>query len=181
MRTGQQANPVARNSADYMAVLLLTWLYAVSPAAEELDPVPDKPEAAEIALAGIDGKRFTLSKYRGAVVLVSFWATWCPQCIWEMPALQVLSNRYPADAFTILAVNVGEEPNTVQAFANRQALKFPILLDRDLETYKKWPVLGLPTAFLIDHSGKIVYQAVGAIEWLQPEILAKIEALLAHN
>ena len=168
---------MSRKKEVLTTVLLLYFLCAISINAEELKPAPDKTEAEEITLVSINGNTFKLSEYRGSVVLVSFWATWCPECIWEMPSLQVLSNTFPRDRFTILAVNVGDKRKAVQAFVDQHAIKFPILLDQELEIYKKWPVLGVPTSFLIDQKGRIVYKVIGAIDWSQPEILSKIRAL----
>lgn len=162
----------------HLAALLAALLWAAPPTADELESVDGQPKTEDFSLLDLDSDPHRLSDYRGSVVLVSFWATWCPQCIWEMPVLQILSNMLPKGKFVILAVNVGEKRETVQSFVEQHSLTFPVLLDHDLETYKKWPVLGVPASFLIDRQGKIVYTVVGAIEWTGPDNLAKIKKLI---
>ncbi len=164
-----------------LLIAVATLFWAIVPAADELEAVAGKPEAGDFSLADISGAAHRLSDYRGSVVLVAFWATWCPQCLLEMPSLQTLSNTMPKEEFVILAVNVGEERKVVQTFVERHTITFTILLDHDLATYKKWPVLGIPASFLIDRQGDIVYTVVGAIEWTQPETLSKIKNLIAHS
>ena len=165
-----------------LRVLLFTFLCWTSAlAADELEAVTDQPEPESFSLLDVEGELHRLSDYRGFVVLVSFWATWCPQCIWEMPSLQSLSDTLPKGEFVVLAVNVGEERKTVKTFVQQNSITFPVLLDQDLETYKKWPVLGVPASFLIDGHGRLAYTIVGAIEWTNPKTLSKLEQLVANN
>ena len=112
------------------------------------------------------------------MVLVSFWATWCPECIWEMPSLHALSNRLRSEKFVILAVNVGEERQLIQSFVEKSRITFAVLLDEDLEAYKEWPVLGIPTSYVIDRKGRIAYKVVGAIEWTHSEVFSAITGLI---
>jgi len=161
--------------------LLLTFVVIYSSAAYELEPVTNQKEARNFSLISLDGQTHQLSDYTGKVVLVSFWATWCPECIFEMPSLQALSNTMPNHRFIILAVNVGEEENLVRSFAEQNNLTFPILLDHNMETYKNWPVLGVPTSFIINQRGDITYSAVGAIEWTSQATLSRIRALSTYD
>ena len=157
--------------------LVLTLFITCASGADELEPVADQPAAEDFSLSDLDEQTHRLSDYAGKVVLVSFWATWCPECIFEMPSLRSLSNTLSDHEFIILAINVGEEKHLVRAFAEQHNLKFPIVLDHDLEAYKKWPVLGVPTSFVINQRGKIVYAVIGAIEWTNPATVSKIRAL----
>ena len=134
---------------------------------------------SDFSLLDLSGNAHRLSAYSGSVVLVCFWATWCPQCIWEMPSLQAITNSFAEEPFIVLAINVGEEKQAAQEFAERYRLTFPVLLDADLDTYKKWPVLGVPASFIIDQQGLIVYTVVGAIEWTNPGTRKKIRDLIA--
>jgi len=161
--------------------LVLAFFIICASEADELEPVADQPAAEDFSLSDLDGQTHRLSDYAGKVVLVSFWATWCPECIYEMPSLQALSNALPDHEFIILAVNVGEKPNLVQSFANQNNLTFPILLDQDLKVYKKWPVLGVPTSFVINQQGKIMYSVIGATEWLSPATVSKVRALTTFD
>lgn len=163
------------------AALLLAFLVIQIPAAYELESVTTPGSATDFSLAGLDGKTHQLSKYRGKVVLVSFWASWCAECIYEMPSLQVLSDTLRNDGLVILAVNVGEKEPLVRSFAEQNNLTMPILLDSEMDTYRIWPVLGVPTSFLINRRGEVIYSVVGAIEWTEPETLSRIRTLTSRG
>ncbi|MCK5665942.1 MAG: TlpA family protein disulfide reductase, partial [Thiotrichaceae bacterium] len=109
----------------------------------------------EFALTDIKGQSHLLSDYRGKVVLVNFWASWCPPCIYEMPELKKLKKHFANRPFEVLAVNVGEKKYKVRKFSKLINLDLPVLLDTDSNTYNKWGVKTLPTSFLIDSDGKI--------------------------
>lgn len=158
----------------------LALLLAVLPAdAGQLKPTKPRP-APELNLPRHGGGSVDLAELRGRVVLVNFWAVWCPPCRKEMPSMERLSKMMASRPFTILAANAGETPDRIQAFLNEVPLTFPILLDRDSERMKAWRVFVLPTSFLIDKQGQIRYSLSGHIEWDEPEVVAIIEKLLAE-
>lgn len=165
-------------------VCLLTLPHAAR--AESLPPtmtaVPEKPAAPDFALKDADRKLYRLSEQRGKVVLVNFWATWCPPCRREMPSMQRAWEALKNEKFVMFAVNVGEDEDTVFGFtfSTGVELKFPILLDRDALTVKAWPVIALPTSFIVDPQGRIVYRAVGGREWDDPALLERIRELIKN-
>ena len=173
-------NFVASSRHIRWAILLGVLVCFGSLAADYLEPVAGQPRAERFSLIDLDGHLHQLKDYEGKVVIVSFWASWCPECIWEMPSLQTVWETLRDSQFVILAINVGEERREVQSFVERDKLTFPVLLDYDLGTYKEWPVLGIPTSFLIDRQGRIIHSVVGAIDWTKPETLSKIQDLLAE-
>jgi len=140
---------------------------------------PKKP-ARDFSLPDLDGKPHKLSDYRGKVVLVNFWATWCPPCRREMPSMERLSQRLQDQPFVILAINQQEEADQVFVFTGQldPAPTFPILFDRDSTVSHAWGVLGLPTSFIVDKQGRVVYRAMGGREFDHPEIEQTIRALL---
>ena len=95
----------------------------------------------------------TLTAYRGRVVLVNFWATWCEPCREEMPALQALQDKLGKERLVVLAVNYGESPEKVQQFVHHTPVDFPLLLDRHMEAAKAWGVRVLPTSFVLGQDG----------------------------
>lgn len=169
------------------------WLWAVlsvTGAASAAPPLPEmshtlttlKPAKAarNFTLPDLDGKPHKLSDYRGKVVLVNFWATWCPPCRREMPSMERLSQRLKDQPFVILAINQQEDPEQVFVFTGQldPSPTFPILFDRDSKVANAWGVLGLPASFIVDKQGRVVYRAMGGREFDHLEIERSIRALL---
>jgi len=113
----------------------------------------------DFTLTGLDGKPYTLSALRGKVVLLNFWATWCPPCRKEMPDMEKLYQRLQAKGFVVLAIS-DEERDTVAGFEEKQKYTFPILLDPDRKVNTAFNVEGIPKSFLFDRDGKLVAQAI---------------------
>ncbi len=132
----------------------------------------------KLVLKDLDGKPRNLADYRGKVVVLNFWATWCAPCVKEMPALARLSEKLPADRFALLTVNFGESEKRVQAFLKEQGLRLPVLLDRSMDASKPWVDRGLPTTYVIDADGAIRYRVLGELEWDAPAVEARIRSLL---
>jgi thiol-disulfide isomerase/thioredoxin len=136
--------------------------------------------APPLKLKDLDGRTHDLARLRGRVVLINFWATWCPPCRREMPSMERLSQALEGEAFVALAVNVGEDAGTIGAFTSQLDTEpaFPILLDTRSLTLQAWKVAGLPTTFLVDSQGRIVASAIGGREFDHPEIVKAIRELL---
>jgi peroxiredoxin len=109
--------------------------------------------APDFTLQTLDGQAVRLSDYRGQVVLLNTWATWCPPCRAEMPDLEAYYQQHQEDGFVVLAVNSQESPDTVAAFLGEHEFTFPVLLDPEGEVMREYGVLGLPTSFFIDRDG----------------------------
>jgi thiol-disulfide isomerase/thioredoxin len=117
----------------------------------------------------------------GAVLLVSFWASWCPPCIEEMPSLERLQERFAGQPFRLISVNIGESPETIQTFLDKVEVDFPVLLDPEGETLGPWRVYAYPSNYLVDGSGNIRYGHYGAIDWDQAQIVALVADLVAEG
>lgn len=120
-------------------------------------------KAPEFTLVGLDGTSHKLSDFQGKPVMVNFWATWCPPCEREMPAIQEQYLKRNKDV-VILAVNMGESKVSVQAFQAKYGLSFPILLDKSEEVRKNYGVMNYPTTFFIKPDGKIYEVMVGEMD-----------------
>jgi len=132
-----------------------------------------------LVLNNINNKEVDLSKFKGNVVLVNFWASWCPPCVHEMPSMQRLQDRFFAKGFTILGVNMAEDEETVRHFLKTKvAVQFPILFDSDGAALKDWGVFAFPTSYVIDKKGEIRYYLYGGVDWETEDILKKITLLL---
>jgi thiol-disulfide isomerase/thioredoxin len=156
------------------AALLLTLGVAH---ARELKPYTGGPLPA-FTLKDPQGKAHTLGDYRGKVVLINFWATWCPPCVHEMPSLMRLQQKFEGKPFVILAVNMGEDLPTVQAFLAKMKVDLPILLDSDGAVLRDWRVFAFPTTFVLDVEGNIKLALFGAAEWDAPEVVKQVTDLL---
>lgn len=145
-----------------------------------LTPVEPSVPAPGFALPDMDGEVHRLADYRGRVVLVNFWATWCPPCRKEMPSLERLHQALVDEGLTVLAVNQWESPDLVFEYMGQIEVfpSFPILFDRSSELAQAYGVKGLPTSVVVDPQGAIVYRAIGGREFDHPQIQARIRELL---
>jgi peroxiredoxin len=144
----------------------------------ELKPWTGGP-TPPLALQDPSGKAHDLAAYRGKVVVVNFWATWCPPCIVEMPSMQALRERLAGRGFEVLAVNVMDSEEKIAAFREAELIDLPVLMDRDGAVAKRWKVRMLPRSFVIDRQGVIRYQLVGDANWTGPEVAPLIERLIS--
>ena len=134
-----------------------------------MDPMPAANPAPDFNLMGMDGETHTLEDLKGKFVLVNFWATWCNPCKVEMPLLEKLHQTLKSEKFTVLGLHVGPGPENIEEFKKLMPISFPIYVDMDLEV--NWGVPGLPTTFLMDPEGKLIYRAVGKREFASDEMV----------
>lgn len=134
------------------------------------------------ALKALDlkGATRTLADYRGKVVVLNFWASWCPPCLREMPSMERLRVKMAGQPLAVVALDSAETRQEVDAFLAKMTLGFPILLDPDGSNTKRWKVFALPTTFLLDAEGRVRYVLTGPTEWDEGEALAIIGSLLAE-
>lgn len=156
---------------NWITAVILTITAAWIGATALLIPPSSQPDKAfprsgfsapDFTLSTLDGGSAALSDYRGSVVVVNFWASWCPPCRKEMPAIQAAASAYPPKELTILGVNSTAQDNLadVQAFVAEHGLTFPILLDKTGEVSSLYQVRALPTTYFIDQDGviqKVIY------------------------
>lgn len=134
-----------------------------------------------LRLEDLGGRVHALPDYRGRVVVVNFWASWCAPCLVEMPGLQRLARRFDPRVFSVLAVNAGETPAEVWKMRRRLAWQLPLLLDRGGEAVADWGVKIYPTSFVIDATGRVRHQITGMREWDSAATIGMIETLLAEQ
>jgi len=142
---------------EHVKVLLDDPLYRA--ALEKLDAADQARTRADFTLSDITGKAWTLSALRGKVVLVNFWATWCPPCRKEMPDMQALYERFAPRGLVILAIS-DETHDKVDPFIAEKKYTYPILLDPDRKVNTLFTVEGIPKSFVYDRSGNLVAEAI---------------------
>ncbi len=146
--------------------------------AQTLPPLPKPFAAPDFTLQGEDGKTYRLSDYRGKVVVLNFWATWCPPCRYEMPSMERAHKKVQGEKIVLLAISVGDSEDQVFEFTGQYPVTFPLLLDTEGAIVKKYPVIGMPTTFVIDPRGMVTHRAIGSREWDDEKLLAQLRKLL---
>ncbi|MBI3375833.1 MAG: TlpA family protein disulfide reductase [Betaproteobacteria bacterium] len=131
-----------------------------------------------LALEDLHGRPVRLEGFKGKVVLVNFWATWCEPCRDEMPSIQRLRQELDGKAFEVVAVNVAEPRSRVEAFLERTKLDLPVLLDHSGDAARGWRARILPATFIVGPDGSIRYSHAGELAWDEPRIVELISALL---
>jgi len=144
-----------------------------------LRPVKEA-QAPDFTLPDVAGKARRLTEFRGQVVLINFWATWCAPCRAEMPGMERLYREMKNDRVTILAVNFLEAAEQVEPFVKELGLTFPILLDEEGQVSRLYRAFTLPMTFLLDRHGMAVGRALGGREWDSAEAKRLIRALGAR-
>jgi thiol-disulfide isomerase/thioredoxin len=153
-----------------MRALLLACLVFLAPPAAL---------AQALALPDLQGRMHRLSDYRGKVVLLNFWASWCAPCRAEMPSIENLRRELRGKPFTVLAVNVGEDARLARRFTEQADIGFTVLIDAEGGAARAWGARALPTTFIIGPDGRTRYSHIGARDWSDERTRETIEGLMA--
>ncbi len=170
--------------AGFLALLLAAALFHAgfvqqTKAAPAMKPLRVSIPASDFALKDMKGKSVRLSDFRGKVVLLNFWATWCLPCRREMPSLERLYQSYRSRGLVVVAVSIDRASSAkVRAFAEEMDLSFPVLHDPDDLTSPRYGVIGIPYSFLISPAGRIVYRVAGEYAWDDRPAKAAVEYML---
>ena len=156
--------------------LSLSGLSTIANAAN-LKPVDGDLDAPGLVLKDLQGKTHDLKDYKGQVVLVQFWATYCGPCRQEMPSMNKMMTKMGDTPFTILAVDMGETEAEVKQFVSEVKPEFTILMDEDGTSIGDWCVFAAPSNFIVGPDGKIKYTLFGGVEWDSDELIEKIKAV----
>jgi cytochrome c biogenesis protein CcmG/thiol:disulfide interchange protein DsbE len=163
---------------------LALWLFRGNGAERILDALPGRsPRAVEVGarapdfnLQSIDGNTVSLSDYRGKVVVLNFWATWCTPCLAEMPALEHVYQTQRDRGLVVIGVDVQEPAEKVRAFLPQVGVTFPIVLDSDTALAQRYRATGLPATFIVDRQGSVRDIRIGP--YTEDMLLSRLEPLL---
>lgn len=172
-----------------LVVAIIFWPVEVTATNSSVPTAQDDIEATTLIHAGdiapdftvemLDGSKVTLSELRGKVVLVGFWATWCPPCRLELSHMQKdVIDRFAGKDLVVLPISRGEKRKTVEDYIAKMGYTFPIGLDGDQSIYKKYASNYIPRSFVVGRDGKVVYVAVGYDEQIAKEIDTAISEAL---
>ena len=161
-----------------LRIALVTLVLGGPAVAAELKPWQGGA-APPLALKDLEGRAHRLSDYRGKVVLINFWATWCEPCRDEMPSIQRLRDRMAGKPFAVLAVNVGEFEVRIEDFFRKYQLDLTVLRDHSSEVMKAWRVRELPATFIVARDGRIRYSLSGEFDWADEKVVKLMTGLTA--
>lgn len=184
--------------AGALAVALIVGLWAVVRNVQQSDvPHADEPHAHDAAaedvtlqffrdpkpmpsftVTTLDGRKISSDSLRGKVVLVNFWATWCPPCREEMPAMERLWQHHKDQGFVIVAVSLDADPAVVKPFVDQHKLTFPVALDPKMDLGNAYGVRALPSSFIVDTQGYLAALALGPRPWDNDASHSLVEGLL---
>jgi len=134
--------------------------------------------APELTVRDLNGKTVSLSDYRGKIIMVEFWATWCPPCIELIPVLDELYNKYKTKGFVVLSIASEDEGDeTVKGFVKDSGLTYPVFIASS-DTLKNYGISSIPVSFIIDKDGKIVNKHLGYTPDIKQELSTEIKQLL---
>ena len=143
-----------------------------------IQPYTGSEARIDFELTNLADRSRSLADYRSKVLLLNFWATWCPPCIEEMPSMQRLSEELSVEGLALVAVNMQETRDAVQPFVEELGLTFEILLDRRGGTGQAYGVRGLPTTVLLDREGRVLGTKLGFALWDDPRIIDALRIVL---
>ena len=135
--------------------------------------------APDFTARELSGSEVRLSSLRGKVVLVNFWATWCPPCREEIPSMVALNRQMAGKPFRMLALSIDDGgKGAVEEFCKKSGQGLPALLDTDQQVGKLYGITGVPETFVIDKKGVILKKVVGGLDWSAPEVVTYLDGLL---
>ncbi|MFQ6078282.1 MAG: redoxin domain-containing protein [Thermodesulfobacteriota bacterium] len=138
--------------------------------------------APDFTLPTLGDNPARLSNYRGKVVFLNFWATWCPPCREEMPSMQFLYHRLKGWDFEMLTVSIDTKgADRVQSFVATYGLTFPVLLDPNKKVYRLYGLTGVPETFIIDKNGEILLRIIGPRDWMKKPWLEYFDRIIARS
>jgi len=180
------SHPVSRTGGSRLLILLagvlilgvvfgIVWMQSA-----KYEPLVVGKQAPDFALSDLNDKPYRLSDFRGKVVFLNFWATWCKPCREEMPSMEVLYKNFEKDGLVVLAVSIDRVTTTkdIPPFVKGMNLTFPVLIDSWGQTDKPYKRMGVPETFIIDQEGVIREIVIGPRDWTRLDSLPVITKLL---
>lgn len=167
--SGQTQAAQERDLSKELAVLKSLGFH-VFPTPVEIDP---------FTVPALTGGTTDSQNLKGKIVLLNFWATWCPPCKREMPSIETLWKTLKGEAFTIAAISTGEKRKTVEDFIAQNRYTFPIFLDEGGSMGRIYATQGIPTTYVLDKQGRIIAGIVGSTEYDNPELIKALRAMAA--
>lgn len=166
----------------WMRAVLLAALVATVGCQKADEPALEGRHAPDFTLKDLSGREVKLSSLQGKVVLVNFWATWCPPCREEIPSMVQLNRAMQGKEFQMVAISIDEGGGSaVNSFFRKSGLVLPALLDTDGKVAKRYGTTGVPETFIVDKKGVILKKVIGPMDWDAPEVVAGLNDLIGRK
>src|SRR4030042_3670677 len=147
-----------------------------------INPIKGDKKAPDFFLKDLNGKKVGIKQFKGKIIFLNFWATWCAPCKEEMASLEVLHQKFKEKKFVLLTISVDYGGlKSVREFMDKHRYTFPVLLDPKSEVLDLFNVKGIPTTFIIDKKGRMIGKAIGPRDWKGPEVISLINLLVAKK
>lgn len=166
----------------WICAVFLLAIFAASGCTKSEAPAVEGSLAPDFTLKDLNGRPVQLSSLKGKVVLLNFWATWCPPCREEIPSMMRLNQAMQGKPFQMLAVSIDEGgKDAVEAFFKKESFFLPTLLDSDGKVARRYGTTGVPETFVIDSKGVILKKVIGPIDWGSAEVVGALEEMIARK
>jgi peroxiredoxin len=142
-----------------------------------VEPVRRGDDAPDFTLPALSGEKISLADFRGRVVVLNFWATWCPPCVEEMPSLKRFADQIEPFGVTVLGVSVDHDPDALQKFVAETKLGFPIARDADQKVSSRYGTFKFPETYIINSEGRVAEKLIGAIDWQDAQVVSRVRSL----
>ena len=177
------------NLAIFLTAITLSWLLPVVAFSQQqevlrnlrLAPVEVPHPAPRFLSMTPEGKKMGNDDLKGKLVVLNFWATWCPPCRLEMPSMERLYQEFKGEGLEIVAINFMEREKAIKSFLKENGFSFPVLLDKKGEIARKYGVHGLPVTYLIARNGNLLARSMGYKDWYKPDTRRLIGTLLKDD
>lgn len=166
-----------------LTYLILVTLLVVFTGCSKVQPLPKEGSVApDFTLKDLSGRDVRLRDLQGKLVLVNFWATWCPPCRGEVPSMVKLNEVMAGKPFQMLAISIDEGGReAVESFFRTSGAKLPVLLDTEQKVSKTYGTTGVPETFVVDKKGVILKKVVGAMDWSDPQVIQFLDDVISRN
>lgn len=164
----------------FRMILLFSAVFILVHHADSIcaETVKNSEKAPDFELDDMRGVKHRLSEYRGKVVLINFWASWCRECMIEMPSLNSLYQKFKDKDIVVLGVSIDRNNEDIKKSLKRVPVAYPVLIDREGEVFvKKYAAMGLPTTVIVDKNGYIAERLLGSVDFSSEVFMNKIKTL----
>lgn len=164
-----------------VVVMVIVYLILARGGGERRRIIAEGDRAPSFTLPRLDQRPVSLDELQGRVVLVHFWATWCPSCVDEMPQLQKMYDDLAGPGFEVLAVSVDDSADRLRSFLRQKGISLPVLFDPERAVSSQYGTFKLPETYVLDRKGTVRYKVIGPMDWTMRDAVTALQRLIAEQ